>query len=141
MSEEKLRILQMIQEGKINAGEGMELLKALEESEPKVETPSVSKLSNRFLRVRVNNESGTTKVNVNIPLGILKVASKFAGVGMKYIPESARQEMAQKGFDLSQIDLEELLRMVEEGSVDGKLVDVDVIDPKEGPLKVEVYVD
>lgn len=140
MSEEKLRILQMLQEGKINANEGLELLKALDETEPNAAKPT-SQLSNRFLRVRINNDAGSTKVNVNIPLSLLKVVTKFANIGMNYIPESARQEMLQKGIDLSQINAEDILKMVEEGLTDGKLVDIDVDDPEHGQVKVEVYVD
>ena len=49
--------------------------------------------------------------------------------------------MNRKGIDLSQIDLEELVRMIEEGLIDCKLVDIDVNDPEKGPVKVEVYVD
>lgn len=143
MSEEKMRILQMIQEGKVNAAEGLELLQALDESNLSSEVKQVpvnTRLANRFLRVRVN-ASGVKKVNVNIPLSLVKIASKFAGLGINYIPESARQEMLQKGIDLSKIDFEELVLQIEQGLVDGKLVDVDVDDPAEGPVKVEVYVD
>lgn len=143
MSEEKLKILQMIQEGKVTPAEGMELLKALDESEtaPAAQpTAQQTRLSNRFLHVKVNTPD-TTKVNVNIPLNLVKVASKFAVFGMNYIPDSARQEMLAKGIDLSKIDLDELVAQIEQGLVDGKLVDIDVNDPKEGPVKVEVYVD
>jgi hypothetical protein len=142
MSEERLKILQMVQEGKINATEGLELLKALEESEPKAEAspPAPSRLANRFLRIRVHT-AGAVKVNVNLPLSLMRVASKFAAFGMNYIPEAARREMEQKGIDLSKMDFEELMRMIENGLVDGKLVDVETNDPVEGPVKVEVYVD
>lgn len=146
MSEEKLKILQMIQEGKINAAEGFELLKALEEGESASETktgsvsPAMGGLANRFLRVRVYTE-GNTKVNVNLPLSLLKVASKFANFCAKYIPESAREEMNRKGIDLNQIDFEELIRQIDQGLADGTIVDVDADDPVEGHVKVEVYVE
>ncbi|HBE77936.1 MAG TPA: hypothetical protein DDW65_09190 [Firmicutes bacterium] len=147
MSEEKLKILQMIQEGKINAAEGLELLKALEESEEPatgnktIFTSAVSpNLANRFLRVRVYTENNT-KVNVNLPLGLLKVASKFANFGTRFIPEAAREEMNRKGIDLDQINFEELIEQINQGLVDGKIVDIDVNDPNEGQVKVEVYVD
>lgn len=143
MSEEKLKILQMVQEGKINAAEALELLKAMEESEQKAESsPFIpSGFANRFLRVRVS-AAGNVKVNVNIPLSLVRVASKFAVFGMNYIPESARDEMAKKGINLSTLDMEELFKIIEQGLPEGgKLVDVDVNDPVEGPVKVEVYVD
>ena len=146
MSEEKLKILQMIQEGKINAAEGLELLKALEETEEpaglnKSAAATISpNLANRFLRVRVYTENNT-KVNVNLPLGLLKVASKFANFGTRVIPEAAREEMHRKGIDLDQIDFEELVEQINQGLVNGKIVDIDANDPKEGQVKVEVYVD
>ncbi len=144
MSEERLKILQMVQTGKINADEALELLKALEESESKAESPTPAtspRLANKFLRVRVNT-AGTTKVNVNLPLSIMRMASKFAAFGMSYIPEAARLEMEKKGIDLSKIDIEELMRMIEQGLLEGgKLVDVEAVDPAEGLVRVEVYVE
>lgn len=143
MSDEKLKILQMVQEGKINAAEALELLKALEETESKAESPvfTPSRFTNRFLRVRVSS-AGATKVNVNLPLSLIRVASKFAIIGMNYIPEAARQEMEKKGVDLSKIDIEEIFRMIDQGLLEGgKLVDVEANDPVEGLVKVEVYVD
>lgn len=139
MSEEKRRILDMIQAGKITAAEGMELLAALDDGEQK-EVPAVSpRLSNRFLRVRVDNAKA--KVNVNVPLGLLKATSKLVNMGMGYIPEEARLEMQKKGVDLSKIDFEELIDLIDKGLVDGKLVDVDADDPIDGRTKVEVYVE
>lgn len=134
----------MVQEGKINAAEGLELLKALEESETpagtKPSTAIPSNLANRFLRVRIYTENNT-KVNVNLPLGLVKVASKFANFGARMIPDAAREEMQRKGIDLDQIDFEELIEQINQGLVDGKIVDIDANDPKEGQVKVEVYVD
>ncbi|MCL6613632.1 MAG: hypothetical protein K6U03_03250 [Firmicutes bacterium] len=139
MSEEKLRILQMIQEGKISAAEGLELLEALEEPQAETGEPAPAGKA-RFFRVRVYGEK-VPKVNVNIPLSLIKAASKFANFGMAFIPEEARREMERKGIDLSQIDLAELVSQIEQGLCDGKIVDVDIDDPEEGKMRVEVYVD
>jgi len=140
MSEEKKKIMEMIQEGKITAAEGLDLLQALEEGEIKTEIKP-SRFKNRFLRIRVYT-ANATKVNVNIPLALMKAASKFVGVGMKAIPEEARLEMAKKGIDLTQLDIEELMNIIEQGLVEGdKIVDIDVNDPVEGQVRVEVYVD
>ncbi len=139
MSEEKRRILEMIQEGKITASEGMGLLTALdEEALPPMRTSASP--HKRFLRVKVYTDKAV-KVNVNIPLALMKVASKFAGIGLKYIPDDARREMEKKGIDLTQIDVEELVSAIEQGLIEEKLLDVDVDDPKEGKVRVEVYVD
>jgi hypothetical protein len=42
---------------------------------------------------------------------------------------------------LNQIDFEELIEQIDRGLVDGKIVDIDADDPKEGHVKVEVYVE
>ncbi|NMB17111.1 MAG: hypothetical protein GX980_08380 [Firmicutes bacterium] len=136
MSVEKMRILQMIQEGKVTADEGMDLLKAVDESS---RAKGVD-LNKRFLRVRVASERGM-KANVNVPLGLLKIAFKLCGMGMAFIPEEAQREMEKKGIDLDQIDFDELVAQIDQGSSDGKLVDVETEDEKEGLIKVEVYVD
>ena len=138
MDEDKRRIMQMIEDGRITANEGMDLLAALEES-PRAEEGSLA-LGKRSLRVRVSSEKGT-QANVNIPLSLLKVVSKLWGFGMALIPTEARRELEERGIDLAKIDFEELLDLVEQGLSDGKLVDVETDDDKEGFTKVEVYVE
>lgn len=139
MNDEKLRILEMIQAGKVTAAEGMELLNAIFESDATEQTLSSPNLSSRFLKVRVDNVN--SKVNVNVPLNLLKAASKFISMGMGFIPEEARLEMEKKGIDLTKFDFEELVSLIDDGLIDGKLVDIDTYDEKEGTTKVEVYVE
>jgi len=141
MSEEKLRVLQMLKDGKLNPTSALDLINALDEKETKETEPKLSTIATkeRFLRVKVDSEE--SKVNVNIPLNLVKIATKFAGFGMNFIPASAQAEMAQKGIDLSKIDFEELLTLIDQGLTQGKLVDIDVNDQKSGPTKVEIYVD
>jgi len=136
MSQEKLRVLELVQEGKVSAAQGLELLQAMESSE-KAERPNGK--VDRFFRVKVDGDK--TKVNVNIPMKLVKVASKFAGLGMSFIPADARSEMDKRGIDLSQIDFNELVNLIDQGLVDGKLVDIDVDDPHEGHMTVVVYVE
>ncbi|SET17488.1 hypothetical protein SAMN05660297_01605 [Natronincola peptidivorans] len=146
MDKEKLKILEMIQEGKITSEEGLALLNALQETDKIEENPVKNKMKargkERFLRVRVSGDgTGVKKADVNIPLGLLRVASNFVNMGMGMIPKEARQQMEEKGIDISKIDFDELVYLMEEGLSDGKLVDVDVDDPEEGRIQVEVYVD
>jgi len=138
MSDEKIKILEMIQNGKITAAEGLELLKALDDSF--VEQADTVNISNRFLRIRITSGQNK-KVNVNIPLSLLKVATKFASFGMKFIPEEARQEMQKRGIDLSEIDFDEMVQLIDQGLANGKLVDVDTDDEDQGHTKVEIYVE
>jgi hypothetical protein len=128
----------MIADHKISTAEGLELLNAVEEPAPP--QPAQTATGKKFLRIRVTGEK-TKKVNVNILLGLVKVASKFAAFGMGFIPEEARKEMERKGIDLTKLDLEEMTGLISRGLAAEKLVDIDVDDPEEGPMKVEIYVD
>jgi len=139
MNDEKIRIMEMVKEGKITASEGLELISALEDGEGTAPAP-LTRTSGRFLRVRVSGEKGM-KVNVNVPLELIKIASRLAGVGLGLIPKEARDEMEKKGIDLAKIDFEEMVRLIDEGMADMHIVDVDIDDPKEGKMRVEVYVD
>jgi len=147
MSSEKMKILEMIQEGKLTAAEGMDLLKAIEEGNSPKEGVQIAenglvkkeKLSTgeRFLRVRVVGEK-TLKVNVNVPLSLIRSASKLVVYAMSFVPADKRAELEQKGLDLQALDVE--ARILEE-TLDGKIVDVEVADPQEGRIKVEVCVE
>lgn len=149
MNSEKMKILEMIQEGKLTATEGLELLKAIEEgNSPKDTTQIIEKglvkkemlaTGERFLRVRVVGEK-TLKVNVNVPLSLIRSASKLVVYAMSFVPADKRAELEQKGLDLQALDVEGLARILEE-TLDGKIVDVEVADPVEGRIKVEVCVE
>ena len=149
MSNEKMKILEMIQEGKLTANEGMDLLKAIEEgNSPKEETQipedglvkkGITLSGERFLRVRVIGEKAL-KVNVNVPLSLIRSASKLVVYAMSFVPEDKRAELERKGLDLQALDVEGLARILED-TLDGKIVDVEVADPVEGRIKVEVCVE
>ncbi len=110
MSQERAQILKMLETGKISAEEAMRLLQAVEGSDRKSRTP-VHRA--QWLRIRVE-EAGCEKVNVNVPLSLLGVVSKF-------IPEKQMQEHG--------VDLEALMEAIKEGSP-GKLIEVH--DEEEG---------
>lgn len=149
MSSGKMKILEMIQEGKLTATEGMDLLKAIEEGDtPKeaaqmVENELVKRsgftTGERMLRVRVVGEK-TLKVNVNVPLSLIRSASKLLVYAMSFVPADKLAELERKGFDLQALDVEGFARILEE-TLDGRIVDLEVADPAEGKIKVEVYVE
>src|SRR3989339_1983229 len=73
MSEEKLRILKLLESKKISAAEAMDLLDALGR------TSSTQREGHgRLLRIRIH-ESGSAepKVNINVPLGWAKFMAPF----------------------------------------------------------------
>jgi hypothetical protein len=129
--DERLRILRMVEEGKISAGEGISLLEALEHS-PKTTRGSNRPTLNaanasgspRWLRVRVTDlYTGRSKTTVNIPFGLMDWGLR---IGAQFAPEMA-------GYDL-----QELTRALSEEGVDGKIVDV--VDDEDGE-HVEIFVD
>lgn len=125
MSEERARILQMVSENKIDAQEGARLLAALGNAAPGDEVrEEIARAGKaRWFRVRVTNlETGRTKVNVNLPLSLVKVGLK---VGARFSPE------------VEDLDWDELLVAIQEGAA-GKLVEVEDVEDGE---KVEVYVE
>lgn len=136
LNSEKLRILLMIQDGKISVAEGMELLNNWEAIGGRQAVRGAA----RHLRIRINGDKAQ-KVNINIPLGMMKFFSRFAGMGIRIIPEDARRELERKGVDLSDINVEELVSMIDRGVLDSTLVDIDVDDPLEGRVKVKIYLD
>jgi hypothetical protein len=146
MNEHRHQILQMVAEGKVSADEAERLISAVEE--PSGARPadqgstSSTKVPPKYLRVQVDSEDngghdGPTKVNVRVPMQLLR-----AGVKLAYlIPAAALQKanvaMQEKGIpvDLSQIkpeNLEELVEHLSDLTVD--------VDQKDSGAKVKVRV-
>lgn len=126
-SEERMRILKLIQEGKITADEGAKLLAALSSADkPKKSRPTPMTSSGkqaRWFRVRVTDmRSGKTKTSVNIPLGLMEWGLQ---IGAQYAP------------DLGGLDSEQLVEMLQSGAM-GKIVDV--IDEEDGE-HVEIFIE
>jgi hypothetical protein len=125
MSEEKKRILDLVRDGKVSVDEGLRLLEALDNSTQDGMSPSgrLGGSYGRMLRIRVLDTSDNTRVNVNIPLALAKVA-------MKFIPKDVSKQLEDED-----IDLDQLLATITESTA-GKIVDVDSED-----AKVKIYVE
>jgi len=80
MNDEKLRILKMLEDGKVSADEAARLMEALDKSESR---PTESDIRKKWLHIRVQEE-GRDKVNMRVPLALLKF-------GFKLAPKVARQ--------------------------------------------------
>jgi len=123
-SEERMKILNMINEGKITAEEGSKLLSALTRRSEKPKKGSKSGLSNRWLRVRVTDMStGKAKVNVNVPM---KLVDAGLNIAAQFTPEMKSGQM----MDAVKEALAENIR--------GKIVDV--ID-EEDQEHVEIFIE
>ena len=95
-SEERMKILRMIEEGKLKPEEGARLLAALVENQKTPPRRPVTRRSGegaRWLRVRVTDTvSGKAKATVNLPLGLLDVGLNIAA---KYAPDVAFDELVE----------------------------------------------
>lgn len=125
MSDERLQILRMLEEGKVSAEEAAKLLEAVDPPGERRPLAGEGGHRNRFLRVHIV-EGNKTKVNVNLPLALARVALNF-------VPKDLLKE---KGID-ELVDLDQIVRMLEEG-FEGKIVDVEDGD---SDTRVEVRVE
>jgi len=120
-TEERIKILKMIDDGKITAEEGAKLLAALSESRKSTRKPSLRGAGGaRWLRVRVTDmATGKSKATVNLPLGLVDAGLNIAS---QYAPGIA--------FD-------ELIEAINAGA-EGKIIDV--VDEEDGE-HVEIFID
>ena len=125
-SEERMRILNLLQEGKITAEEASRLLSALTQTSktgPSNARPAASGRVPRQLRVRVTYmKTDRTKVNVTIPMGLVNMGLKM---GARFVPNDV------------DVDVEEIKEAIASGQM-GKLVDA---EDHEGGERVEVWVE
>jgi hypothetical protein len=117
MSDEKDRVLKLLEEKKITAEEAARLLDAISHSEG-------GDRRNRFLKVRVFDRN-SQQVNVTLPIGLVKW-------GMNFIPESAKAKIEEQ-----EIDMKLITEALEKG-ITGKIVDVQ--DEEKGQ-HVEVWLE
>ena len=121
-TEERMRILRMIQEGKITAEEGAKLLAALRESrkDPRVVISS-GRTGKGMLRVRVTDMlTGKAKVSVNLPVGLVDAGMSIAS---QYAPD---------------VNFGQIADAIRSGQMEGKIIDV--VDEEDGE-HIKVFID
>lgn len=127
-SDERIKILQMIQDGKISPEDGAKLLEALNRSagirplqpKPSLAPGAISVDDGRYLRVRVTDTfTGKAKVSVNLPLSLVDAG---IGIASSFVPGVAN------------VDIMNAIRSGMTGKV------IDLIDEEDGE-HVEIYVE
>ena len=127
-SEERLRVLQLIQNGKITAEEGIRLLESLDSAaQAASENPGRTAVAGgrgaRWFRVRVTDtNSGKTRVNVRLPVNVLSAGMKM---GARFSPE------------VQGLDMNELMTLIQSGAT-GQVLDV--VDEQDCE-RVEVFLE
>jgi hypothetical protein len=124
--DERMRILKMVEEGKISASEGASLLGAMGSSNPVRSTDGLDASAaggGKWLKIRVtDNFSGKTRVNVTLPIGLVHVALR---VGSRFVPDREREVVDEIGKALSD-------------GLTGRIVDV--YDEADGE-RVEIFIE
>ena len=88
VNEEKLRILKMLEEGKIDAEHAVRLMDALDRADTR---PSDRDLKKKWIHIQVEKD-GRNTVNVKVPLALLKFGFKFAPHAMRRHHERGRRK-------------------------------------------------
>lgn len=122
-SDERLRILKMVQEGKITADEAVKLMESLDKPAPAPIPQSAQGRGGQWFRVRVTDTAtGRARVNVRLPLSIMSTGIKM---GMKFSPQ------------IEGIDPQQLMEIIQSG---GTGLVADVTDEVDGE-HVEVFIE
>lgn len=131
-TEERLKILKMVEEGKITAEDGAKLLAALSSANGAATAAAAAPASTmnlrsgsgaKWLRIRVSDmNTGRSKVNINLPIALVSVGTKIAA---KFAPEAESLEVSQ------------IVEAIKSGA-QGKIIDV--MDDEDGE-HVEIYVE
>jgi len=126
---EKLQILKMLEEGKINAKEASELLEAIEPTKLEKDAISISdEYKKKYLKIRVyDNKENKSSVSVNLPISLVKTGVKLA---MKFNPELSHTGLSENNFKdiLSAINSE----------IEGEIIN---ITTDNGKQNVKVYIE
>ena len=120
-TEERMKILKMIEEGKLSAEEGAKLLSALASANRPLGGLSAS--GAKWLRVRVTEvATGRSKATVQIPISLMEAGMK---IGAHFAPE------------IDGVNMDQLMEALRSGMT-GKIIDV--VDDDDGE-HVEIFVE
>ncbi|MGZ6016767.1 MAG: SHOCT-like domain-containing protein [Phenylobacterium sp.] len=140
MNNDRRSVLQMLADGKISADEAERLLSALDRTggSPAGEArPDAGhNAPPKYLRVTVDarDEDGPTKVNVRVPMALLRAGVRLSSLITTEARDQVNAELAKNGvpFDIGQLKPENLEELI--SHLDDFTVDVDARD-----AKVRVY--
>jgi len=132
MSEEKRKILNMVAEGKLTPEEADRLLDALKNAQGK----------KRFFRVRVYDKNNREKpsVKVNIPIAVLKIASKIGAAFKGVMPEGMKLNLHGKEITLDEFTPEMIDEIIDSLGDEDKFILAEVTDEEKGEY-VEVSIE
>ena len=133
--EEKMRILNMVSEGKITPEEAEKLLTALDtETQNHIPAETVN-LDEKFLYIKVEPKNGKSsdRVSVKVPFGLVKAGLNIAGLIPQDAQDKINSTMNEKGLnfnlkDINKDNIQEILTSLEQFTVD--------VDTEEAAIQV-----
>ncbi|HEY1879664.1 MAG TPA: hypothetical protein VGG68_07020 [Caulobacteraceae bacterium] len=139
MTEDRMKILNLLAAGRISADEAGRLLDAVGHSPQPEVRPIPAREGPKFLRVQVEQGRGAERdakhVNVRVPLSLLRAGVRLQGI----LPQKARAQinaaLAQKGVD---VDLDSLKSGQLESLIEGLAQTSIDIDADDGKSRVKV---
>jgi len=128
MEEDRMMILKMLQEGKIDADQAARLLEALDagksgNKKKEEQAQEIESKSGKWFRIRVSDPlTGLQKTNIRIPIGLMNAGVRL---GAQFSPE------------LAGMDSEEIMKAIKIGK---KGLILDVIDDEDNE-HVEIFIE
>jgi hypothetical protein len=124
MNEERKKILEMLQQGKITVEEAEKLLAAL--ASPEEPNSDTEKPACKYLKVIVEpgpQSEDRDRVNIRVPLKLLRAGLKFAAFVPKHAHASINQALHEKGIEMdftqfTQQDIEEIVSQLSDLTVE-----------------------
>lgn len=145
MHEERQKVLDILSQGNITSEEAARLLDCLEENEEKERRAAsvqrqgdAVRMQGKKLRVEVNGFTNVDKkinVNVSVPLVLARYADNIIA---NCVPKNVNSDLQQKGIDLTQLKIGDLIDTFE--NLDEDIVNAD-INEEDANFTVRVYVD
>lgn len=133
MGNDRRRILEMLENGKITAAEAERLLQALEPSFIEGTCEEIPPRKNkRFLHISVD---GKEKVNIRVPMGLIGAGMKLSTIIPAKAKEKLSEELGKQGIP---IDLENLTPKMMDDLIES-LSDLDLNVDNGGENKVRIY--
>ncbi|KHD37299.1 hypothetical protein NL50_08230 [Clostridium acetobutylicum] len=114
MSEEMLKILKMVEDGKVNSQKAQKLIEALDVSNGKGEIKVINNedIMDKMLKIKVNSADGDN-VDIKLPIKLIKTLLKTLG----------KLPIKETTPGMENIDLEVISEAIDNGLI-GKIVDV-----------------
>jgi hypothetical protein len=116
MSQEIMKILEMIENGVLTPEAGAKLIEAVEKAEPIKNQLKAKKKQHQMLKVQVLSADGDN-VNIQLPIEFARVA----------LQSSKGSLIKNEKLDQYNIDFDNLLEMIDQGYI-GSLVDITSAD-------------